>query len=81
MIVLYVKGDDKKQAFNMLLGLYTWTEEDGSGELIQSIEDTGVGYVGEFNDISNEKVTMKMDGGMLDCNGDYDEQETEVTLK
>lgn len=78
---IYVKGDDKKQVFNMLLRLYTSTEAGGSGDLIQSIEDTGEGYMGEFNDISNEKVTIKMDGGMLDCNGEYDEAASEVKLK
>jgi hypothetical protein len=75
-IRIYIKGDDKKQVFNMLSSLYTST-----GELVQSIEDTSVGYVAEFDDISKDKVTIKMTPGILDCKGDYNEDESVLTLK
>lgn len=80
-IRIYVKGDDKKQVFNMLLRLYPSTEVGGVGGLLQSIEDTGEGYMGEFDDIPSENITIKMDGRMLDCNGAYSEEESEIRLK
>lgn len=72
----YIKGDDKKQVFNMLSQLYTST-----GILVQSIEDTGVGYSAEFDDISKDKVTIKMEAGVLDSSGDYSEEESKLILK
>lgn len=75
-IHVYIKGDDKKQIFNMILSLYTST---GIG--VQSIEDTGVGYVAEFDDISKNKVTIKMGVGILDCHGEYSKEESKLILK
>lgn len=75
-IHVYIKGDDKKQVFNMLLRLYTST---GIG--VQNIEENGVGYAAEFDDISKDKVIIKMEIGVLDCNGDYSEEESKLTLK
>ncbi|WPC42994.1 DUF4179 domain-containing protein [Clostridium sp. JS66] len=75
-IHVYIKGDDKKQVFNMLLNLYTST---GIG--VQNIGDTGAGYVAEFDDISKDKVIIKMGLGVLDCNGNYSEEESKLTLK
>ncbi|STC75518.1 RNA polymerase factor sigma-70 [Clostridium botulinum] len=75
-IRVYVKGDDKKQVFNMFSFLYTST-----GILVQSIEETNVGYIGEFNDISKNKVTIKMNGGILECEGIYKQEESNVILK
>ncbi|EKO1911132.1 DUF4179 domain-containing protein [Clostridium botulinum] len=75
-IRIYVKGDDKKQVFNMFLSLYTST-----GILVQSIEDTGVGYIAEFDDISKDKVTIKMTVDILECIGNYKEDESKITLK
>ncbi|NMM62553.1 DUF4179 domain-containing protein [Clostridium sp. P21] len=73
---VYIKGDDKKQVFSMLSHLYTST---GIG--VQSIEDTGDGYCIEFDDISKDKVTIKMEIGILDCDGDYSEEESKLILK
>ena len=56
--------------------LYTST-----GILVQSIEETNVGYIGEFNDISKNKVTIKMNGGILECEGIYKQEESNVILK
>lgn len=75
-IRIYIKGDDKKQVFNMLSNLYTST-----GELVQCIWDNGVGYIAEFNDISKDKVAIKMIASVLECSGNYTEDESEITLK
>lgn len=75
-IRVYVKGNDKKQVFNMFSSLYTST-----GILVQSIEETNVGYIAEFDDISRDKVTIKMTVDILDCTGNYKEDKSEITLK
>ncbi|EJE7234419.1 DUF4179 domain-containing protein [Clostridium botulinum] len=75
-IRVYVKGNDKKQVFNMFSSLYTST-----GILVQSIEETNVGYIAEFDDISRDKVTIKMTVDILDCAGNYKEDKSEITLK
>lgn len=75
-LLIYVKGNNKKQVFNMLSKLYTST-----GILVQSIEDTGVGYIAEFDDISKNRVTIKMTVDILDCIGNYNEDESKITLK
>lgn len=73
-LYIYIKGDDKKQVFNMLSQLY-------AGSLVQSIEDNGVGYIAEFDDTLEAKVTVKMISSILGCSGDYNEDESELTLK
>ncbi|WP_027624584.1 DUF4179 domain-containing protein [Clostridium lundense] len=75
-IRVYIKGDDKKQVFNMLSDLYTST-----GILVQGIEETSEGYIAEFDDVSQDKVTIKLNVHILDCKGDYNEDESELTLK
>jgi hypothetical protein len=87
-IRVYIKGDNKKQVFSMFSYLRISTgilvqsiEDDGVGYLVQSIEDNGVGYIAEFDDISKDKVTIKMDVSVLDCSGDYSEEESRLTLK
>ncbi len=75
--LLYVKGgDNKKQVFNMLSSLYTSTST-----LVQSIEETNVGYIAEFDDISKDKVTIKMIADILECEGIYSEEESNIILK
>ncbi|MEL5896902.1 hypothetical protein AAGC94_02325 [Clostridium sporogenes] len=60
----------------MFSSLYTST-----GILVQSIEETNVGYIAEFDDISRDKVTIKMTVDILDCTGNYKEDKSEITLK
>lgn len=73
----YVRGNDKKQVFNMILSLYL-----NNGSFAENIEDIGDGYIVEFNDPSkSDKVSIKMSGGVLDCKGDYKEEQSEITLK
>ncbi|NFV12375.1 DUF4179 domain-containing protein [Clostridium sporogenes] len=75
-IRIYVKGDNKKQVFNMLSSLYTSTST-----LVQSIEETNVGYIAEFDDIPKDKVTIKMIADILECEGIYSEEESNIILK
>lgn len=74
----YIKGNDKKQIFSMLLqdGLYT-----SAGSLVQSIEETNDGYIAEFDDVSKENATLKMGCDILKSNGNYSEDEAKLTLK
>lgn len=77
-LYVYIKGNDKKQIFSMLLNYKLYTS---SGSLVQSIEETNEGYIAEFDDISNKNVILKMECGILECNGNYSENEAKLTLK
>lgn len=74
----YIKGNDKKQIFSMLLhdGVYT-----SAGSLVQSVEETKDGYIAEFDDVSKKSVTLKMQCDILKSNGNYSEDEAKITLK
>lgn len=75
-IRVYIKGNDKKQVFSAISRLYTST-----GELVESIEDNGVGYIAEFDDISQENVAIKMTIDILNYEGYYNEDESRLTLR
>jgi hypothetical protein len=73
---VFVKGDDKKQLFDLVSNLRTNT-----GDLGKSIEETTDGWIAEFDDITSDKVTIEMVNGVLEWTGDYSVDESELLLK
>lgn len=75
-IRLYIKGNDKKQIFNMILNLST-----SAGGLVDSLEEIDNGYIAEYNCASKEKILIDMNVDILDCRGNYIEKESKITLE
>lgn len=75
-IRLFLRGDNKKQVFNMACSMHTNISQFG-----KSIQETSDGWIVEFNYIESDKVTIEMMSGVLDSTGDYNVDESELLLK